>query len=428
MILELQICLMSRKQVPDLDSLESPLISANPLGSILGVIPGSALAERIFNDPDSWLGPDDDDGDLEDTDVVKWLADEAEGLKLLPIDQDVDIMLKHLSSEKSNFAGPAATEKLANWDDIAQDSQLPFLPLFDHNSLDLSLNIDLRFSKIWDAKGRELQSLKCPVSHTKEPKNFSSVADTRLTVPPTLNLGVENNIVSPTMSPLNVASASSTWSILELYGAHPNTPRVNSRVSLLTNYPPTPYHAKSSALSSLREYISQSSNATVTTAPPPSVPESTPIRRLPVIPDLSARTSPTPSRAPTPSRGSTLTPQRTGPPEQPHQYIKTHQRSASATTPNVSAPSSRRTPRGSATLPPPSSSPDPFIASPSSTPIRTGNLFTRSSPVGPRPRSNTHSIRQRQASGHGSPSPIAFEPVSVYNKSSSPHGLRLGVS
>ncbi|KAG6875216.1 hypothetical protein C0992_004725 [Termitomyces sp. T32_za158] len=426
--------LMVRKQVPDLGSLESPLISANPFGSILGIVPDSALAERIFNDPDSWQGADDDDDDddvFKDTDSVKWLADEVriyqaigEELKLSPIspiDRDVDIMLKPLSTETFNLDCPTATEKPTNWDNIVQENRLPSPSLFDHTSLDLNLHIDLRLSKLWDAKGKGFQSLQSPASRINEPKILHSIADARLAVPPALNLGQADNTLSPSMSPFNVASASTTWSILELYGVHPNTPRVHGRVPLLTHYPPTPYHTKSSTLSSLREFISLSANTTVPTKTSPSVPESTPIRRLPVVPDTSDSTSPTPLRATTPSRSSTLTSQRTKSPEQCPQYIKTHLRSTSGTTPSGSTLRSRRRPRGSATLPP-LNSPD---SSPSPTPIRTGNLSTRSSPAGPRPRSSTNSIRQRQASGRGSPSPIVIEPVPAFTharQSSSPPG------
>ncbi|KAG6841658.1 hypothetical protein C0991_008643 [Blastosporella zonata] len=424
---------MFRKHVPDLDSLESPLISANPFGSILGVVPGSALAERIFNDPESWHGADDDDGDLKDVEVMTWLADEvekydvnADELRLSPVDRDVDLMLKPFS-ERFKLSATPGSEKHTNWEGIAKEDRMPLLPLFDHTSLDLSLNVDLRMSKIWDAKGKMFHSVQSP---TNEAKTHPSVPDNpRLAAPPALDLGSADNTLSPILSPLSVASASTTWSILEWYGVHPNTPRVTGRVPILTHYPPTPYHSKPPALSSLRAPSSPSANATVISppSPPPEkttppVPESTSIRRLPVIPDPARTTSsPSPSPAPTPPR--IRSPERT--PERAKSSNQT-----SARTPNGSATTPRRTPRGSATLPTPSASPDPSNYSPNVTPIRSGSLFIRSPPAGPRPRSGTNSRRQRQASGRDSPSAIVIAPAPAptrARKPTPPPGLRLAV-
>ncbi|KAH0580381.1 hypothetical protein J132_00125 [Termitomyces sp. J132] len=426
---------MSRKQVPDLDSLESPLISANPFGPILGVVPGTALAERIFNDPDSWQGADDDDGDLKDAEAMRWLADEVgmcQANRDFPpvdrdidiIDRDIDIMLKSLS-ERLSFTAPAS-EKLENWDDIAQENKQPFLPLFDHT---LSLNVDLRFSKIWDTQGKMLHSPRSPISPTNESKTLPSA---RLAAPPALDLDAAEDALSPVISPFTVASASTTWSILEWYGVHPNTPRILSRVPFLTHSPSTPYHAKQPALSSLREPSSPSANATVTTPPfPLSIPgftEFTSIRRLPDIPDLARTTPSKPLISPqesTPER----TPKRIKSPDGPLHFVMTHQRSASASVaPSGSTSRLRRTPCGSATIPVPSGSPDPFNSSPNVTPIRTGTLFNRSPPAGPRPRLGTNPMRQRQASGRDSPSPIVIEPAPTptrVRKPSPPPGLHL---
>ncbi|KAG6909406.1 hypothetical protein DXG01_000707 [Tephrocybe rancida] len=437
---------MFRKHVPDLDSLESPLISANPFGSVLGVVPGSALAERIFNDPGSWQGADDDEGDLEDGEAMTWLAEEVERsqangdeLCLSPVDRDVDLMLKPFS-ERFKLAATPESDKQVNWDGIAQDGKKPFLPLFDHTSLDLSLNLDLRLSMIWDAKGKMFNSTQSPLSPANDAKTLPSVAEnTRTAAPPALDLSSTDNTHSPILSPLAVASASTTWSILEWYGVHPNTPRANGRVPLLTHYPPTPYHSKPPALSSLRAPSSPSANTTVLAPPPPPSrkatppppsrkatpppPEPTSIRRLPVIPD-PARNSPSPtpsSRAPTPPR--------TRSPEQTPLRVKSSELSATST-PNRSATTPRRTPRGSATLPAPSASPDSFNSSPNVTPIRSGSLFTRSPPAGPRPRSGTPPVRQHQASRRASPSPIVIAPAPAPTRArrpTPPPGLRLGV-
>ncbi|KAG6833298.1 hypothetical protein H0H87_008930 [Tephrocybe sp. NHM501043] len=416
---------MFRKHVPDLDSLESPLISASPFGSILGVVPGSALAERIFNDPDSWQGTDDDD-DLKGTEAMSWLAEEVEQyqandeeLCLSPVDRDVDLMLKPFS-ERFKLAASPEEEKQSNWDGIAKADKLPFLPIFDHNSLDLSLNVDLRLSKIWDAKGKMFHSVQSPLSPVNETPSVTDNA--RLAIPPALDLTSADNTLSPTLSPLPVASASTTWSILEWYGVQPNTPRPNGRVPLLTHYPPTPFQAKPSALSALRAPSSPSANTTVISppSPPPTktmppVPESTPIRRLPVIPGTTSRS---PSPAPTPPRMKS--------PERNLQRTQSSERVSGAnSTTSVTTP--RRTPRGSATLPVPSASPDPFNLSPNVTPIRSGSLFTRSPPAGPRPRSGSG---RRKASGGHSPLPVVIAPAPTpprTRRPTPPPGLHLGI-
>ncbi|KAG6811580.1 hypothetical protein H0H92_006744 [Tricholoma furcatifolium] len=420
---------MFRKHVPDLDSLESPLISANPFGSILGAVPGTALAEKIFNDPDSWQTADDDDDDLHDTaEAIAWLAEEVDtchvstdGPSLSPVDRDVDLMLKPLS-EKLNLSFNSGSE--ANWKGMEQVNKM-HLPLFNHTSLDLSLNVDLRLSKIWDSKGKMFQS---PESPADSPEAVTPVADnTRIPAPPALNLGAADNTLSPIVSPFPIASASTTWSILEWYGVHPNTPRANGRVPFLTHFPPTPHQPKAPGLSSLRAPSSPSANATVMCPPSPTekaaplAPESTPIRRLPLIPDPN-RNSPSPTPSPAPSRVSTP-PQRTSP--EPFVTPSTSQRSL---TPNGPTSGPRRTPRGFATPPTPSASPDPFSASPNVTPIRSGGLFIRSPPAGPRPRSGTPPIKQRRPSSRTSPAPVVIAPAPTpmrARRPSPPPGLRL---
>ncbi|KAF5378097.1 hypothetical protein D9615_007636 [Tricholomella constricta] len=399
---------MLRKHVPDLDLLESPLISANPFGSILGVVPGSALAERIFNDPQSWGTEDDDEDDPEDfKGAMAWLADEVgkydgDELGLSPVDRDVDIMLKPFT-ERFKLVTTSGSDKDARWEGVLQEDSLKprLLPLFEHTSLDLSLNLDLRLSKIWDSGGNMFHSFPSPLSPAKEPsmtlKPPSATDHTRLAVPPALDLASVESGLSPIMSPATVTSTSTTWSILEWYGVHPGTPRMSARASLLNHYPPTPSQpippvppVPQIPTSLLRTPSSPSANATVVSPPSlpqpprkatPPTPESTPLRRLPVIPDPMRNT---PSPTPTPA----------------------------ATPPRVKLP--ERTPRESATLPPPTiAASEPFYPSPNATPVRSGSLSYRSPPLGPRPRSSAGSAKQRQGSGRVSPSPvtIALAPV-----------------
>ncbi|KAF8063499.1 hypothetical protein FPV67DRAFT_248571 [Lyophyllum atratum] len=410
---------MFRKHVPDLDLLESPLISANPFGSILGVVPGSALAERIFNDPGSWQDTEDDEEEesTETKEAMAWLTEEVERyhsngdeLALSPIDRDVDIMLKPFT-ERFKLVSTSGSKHQVNWEGVVQQEKPPLLPLFDHKSLDL--NFDLRMSKIWDSGGKMFRSFPSPLSPVNEPSVNNNAAPPpttetpRLAVPPALNLDSVEGALSPILSPVAVASASTTWSILEWYGAPP-TPRMSGRAPLLGHYPATPFHpippVPQIPPSSLRTPSSPSINATVASKPPslpnpprkatPPATDSTPLRRLPIIPD-PARSSPSPTPASTP--------------------------------PRVKSP--ERTPRGSATLPPPpsSSASDPFYLSPNATPIRSGTLPSRSPPAGPRPRSGNQSMR-RTASGRDSPSPITIAPAPTRTRRPTPPpALRLGV-
>ncbi|KAG6837586.1 hypothetical protein H0H93_007000 [Arthromyces matolae] len=413
--------LMIRKQVPDLDSLESPLISANPLGSLLGVVPGSALAERIFNDPDAWHAADrdDDDGDLRDADTMKWFTDEVgsyhtDDFAFPPIDQDKGIMLKHFS-EKLKLLDSPILDKPKPWEAVRQEKQVPVLPLFDRDSLELSLNVDLRFSKIWDAKRQTFQSTKSPVSPAKSDH-------IRFLAPPPLDLTAGDNAMSPLVTPLTVASASTTWSILELYGVPPKTPPANSRVPLLAHYPPTPQQPQlpiRSARDTPPHPVNTKLNSIQTSSPDQTTPSIlTPIRRLPVLPDSSKKST---SREGAPERPRRINTSAHTPVRSPESaYPK------STTTP-------RRTPLGSTTLAVPSGSPpDPFTLSPNMTPVRSGGcLFSRSPPAGPRPRDrsgNTTPLRTRR--GSPSPSREAITPVTAPvrpRKPSPPPGLNYGV-
>ncbi|KAJ2924026.1 hypothetical protein H1R20_g13070, partial [Candolleomyces eurysporus] len=70
---------MQRGNFPDLDLPDSPLLSATiPAG--LGPVPGSALAERIFNDPDAWETEDFDEDML--SDPMAWFTEELERFRL----------------------------------------------------------------------------------------------------------------------------------------------------------------------------------------------------------------------------------------------------------------------------------------------------------------------------------------------------------
>lgn len=462
---------MFRKHIPDLDLLDSPLISASPFSSILGVVPGSAIAERIFNDPESWE-KEEDDSDIEDSkDAMTWLAEELEKYHstgdesiLSPIEREADsVTLRPFSERYKLMAKPSLIQPTPlsdvhmKWEGVMENEKPPYLPIFERSGIDLNLDLNLRLSKIWQSGGNIFRSFPSPLSSsslpslaTKNPPTDEMIAPVappgiRPTVRPTLDLGSETEQgPSPVVSPVAVASASTTWSILEWYGVHPDTPRFGARrTSLLSSpYPPTPFlpvppvpHLPAS----LRAPVNLPEPSVK--APPPAV-DTTPIRRLPVIPD-PPRNTPSPTLIPTqtlPKIKTTPDLPRNTPSPAP---IPAHTLLRIKTTPDPPRNNSSRVPTLTHTPPriktpehTPSSSltraastPDPSSLSPYSTPNRSCSS-SRSPPAGPRPRSGTLPVKSRQRSGQESPFTISPPPNRVRTiplPSSPPPPLRLGV-
>ena len=322
-------------------------MSANPLGSILGTMPGSALAEKIFNDPESWEEAEEqkDESDAA-REAMAWLEDELEKYQAL----GDKLGLSPIERLDMGLAG------------MLRAGPFPSLAQSAHTVDEKPENVSAQ-----------------PIPRNNQP-------------PPPLHLEEEKTLF-PGVSQTGAGSASSTWSILELYGLNPDTPRSARRRSspgvgtLPPSTPPKPKLSlpqlpaslpKTSTVSSLPSTSAQHQLGTRT--PLPKLPikvvpgSETPgsIRKLPVIPDPS-------SLHPPPN----VTPSSTQPNQPPE-----------------------RTPRSSSAL-------------------------TPSPPAGPRPRSGSSTPASRKKSYETSPTPsfvISAPPVPPRpRRPLSPPSLRIGV-
>jgi len=195
----------------DLDVLDSPLMSSTPFTFLNGV-PGSAIAENIFNDPHSW----EDDGDVEDRalDPLAWLAEGIEKFKTNSADVYGAFDLAITDKRKSGLFPPAADGRMelgSGLKGIKRASKIrpisiPYLfePAHDENIQD-------QLSKILDASGiphhiRPLSSsLSPPSAHYPSKINTPTVAGSTVDGP----------------SPVVAHSSSITMSFLEWYGIYP---------------------------------------------------------------------------------------------------------------------------------------------------------------------------------------------------------------
>ncbi|KDR72793.1 hypothetical protein GALMADRAFT_212821 [Galerina marginata CBS 339.88] len=238
--------LSQRFNYPDLDVLESPMISPAP-NSFRFSVPGSALAERIFNDPESWEDTDADDSDIPDdidgVDPLEWLTEEIEKFRA-GIDTDV------AHSDSSSESPSTPTDKAANLVTTPTSAATPTsaLPqragaikrvkrgssrvrpislaaLFNSNE-DFSHEIQQQLSKILESGGIP-HHIRPPHSSALSPPSTSgtsSTLDTPLHLQTSI-LGTSSGEISP--SPVNIYSASATLSFLEWYGIYPDSPRLD---------------------------------------------------------------------------------------------------------------------------------------------------------------------------------------------------------
>ncbi|PPQ86265.1 hypothetical protein CVT26_004906, partial [Gymnopilus dilepis] len=234
----------ARFNIPDLDMLDSPLVSPTPIS--LSGIPGSALAERIFNDPESWEDNDDDMSDIpEDIDVsaedeFEWLAEEIE--KAVVVGTAGGAL--HAADSKAGELVPAENRK--SWKGIGKRASvrpISLAALFEHSRDSFSGDIQQQISKIFDSSGIPY--------HTGPPKSSSLLSSSLSSstsastldspMPSTSTSDSESQLSSP--SPVIVNSASATLSFLEWYGIYPDSPLPKSarfRAPLLKLQVPSP--------------------------------------------------------------------------------------------------------------------------------------------------------------------------------------------
>jgi len=268
---------MVRKHHLELDNLDSPLVSPSPLTSV-GGIPGSAIAEKIFNDPDSWDNPLEHQLDASDLEMA-WLAEEVEKLKRLSMDANEREVV--LSMEQNDLILRAFPDhyKVAPLHDGVVESFEGYSLVYEGIKQDVTgpLHISPQaasgkkgdmpdgFTKIWQAKGLRPPS---PLSFSPPSSSDSFV-------------GFEIQLQGPsptevTTPPPKVASASTTWSFLEWYGIHPESPgKPQVKSAVIQQRKPRPRGILQGSASPLVHTISQ----------PPTSPPKVP---LPPIPTQSA--------------------------------------------------------------------------------------------------------------------------------------------
>lgn len=202
---------------PDLDILDSPLMS--PFTTSLNGVPGSAIAENIFNDPDSW--EENDDADVEadaDMEPLAWLVEEIEKFKAYSadlygafdpaVDNKRNPDLTPLNGETQLRTGLKGIDRTSKIRPIS----IPcfFEPAHEEDIQD-------RLSKILDASG--IPHYVRPLSSDLTPQSTSKTAY----YPSKINTSTVtgSNVDGP--SPLTVHSSSITMSFLEWYGIYPES-------------------------------------------------------------------------------------------------------------------------------------------------------------------------------------------------------------
>ena len=191
---------------PDLDILDSPLMS--PFTSLNGV-PASAIAENIFNDPDSWEENDDADADA-DMGPLAWLVEEIEKFKAnsadlygafdSAVDNKENLGLTPRTGEMQLRTGLKGIDRTSKIRPIS-------IPCFFEPAQDE--DIQDRLSKILDASGiphyvRPLSSDLTPPSTSKTTYYPSKINTSAV---------AGSNVDGP--SPVDVHSSSITMSFLE---------------------------------------------------------------------------------------------------------------------------------------------------------------------------------------------------------------------
>jgi len=199
---------------PDLDILDSPLIS--PFISSLNGVPGSAIAEDIFNDPDSWEENDDVDVDT-DEDPLAWLVEEIEKFKANSADLygtfDTGLDNKR-NPDLSPLTGETQlTTGLKGIDRTSKIRPISIPCFFEPNHDEV---IQDRLSKFLDASG--IPHYVRPLSSDLTPPSTSKITY----YPSKINTSTAaGSNMDP--SPIALHSSSITMSFLEWYGIYPES-------------------------------------------------------------------------------------------------------------------------------------------------------------------------------------------------------------
>ena len=294
---------------PDLDVLDSPLMSPTPLTS---GIPGSALAERIFNDPDSWEDNQVDEGDFPvdaNLDRLSWLlAEEVEKFKRTSAISEKAVSLINTPTSavhqnvKSSIKREAAGTGLKGIG-AKRSSVRPIslAALFEHSNEDFSSEIQQQLSKILETGGIPHHIRPYPHSSALSPPSSSDTASS-IDSPLQIRTAVTANSGEISPSPINIYSASATLSFLEWYGIYPDSPRLDlaglPQKSLRMKTPllqvPSPRHpVRSSSLLSSSETAAPLPAQRASPVPPPGL-------EPPSKKETQSAASHRPSKTPTP--------------------------------------------------------------------------------------------------------------------------------
>ena len=198
---------------PDLDILDSPLLSSTPPTSYLNNgIPGSAIAENIFNDPDSWEENDGADPDA-GIEPLAWLVEGIEKFKA----NSADVVYGPFDPAADNKRNPGSGEMQLGTGlkgiDRTSSIRPISIPCFFEPAHDEDIQDQL--SKILDASGiphyiRPLSSALTPPSTSKITYYYPSKINTSTVAGSTVD--------GP--SPVALHSSSITMSFLEWYGIY----------------------------------------------------------------------------------------------------------------------------------------------------------------------------------------------------------------
>ena len=216
---------------PDLDVLDSPLMSPTPLTS---GIPGSALAEKIFNDPDSWEDNEVEEDDFPvdvNLDRLSWLlAEEVEKFKRTSAISEKAVSLVNTPTSavhhnvRQSIKRDAAGTGLKGIDGKRGSVRpISLAALFEHSNDDFSSEIQQQLSKILESGGIPHHIRPYPALSPPSSSDTASSIDSPLQIRTAVT--ANSGEISP--SPINVYSASATLSFLEWYGIYPDSPRLD---------------------------------------------------------------------------------------------------------------------------------------------------------------------------------------------------------